>query len=209
MRIQRTTGPQVCQSGHRVRSTSLDRSPTMSLDWGEFRLKSHAADDLARLLPPRRSIHPRPTLGGGSNAGLTRTDLTTKGELLPVDSTLRRGFLEAAIPASPRRGSRRRVDGVQPGATSVRPNSRRNWQRSHEGHRGFAAALQSPLTDSNRRPPPYHGTSRATGGNPRQRFALVFAVSGAAAFAAVCHWLQPRGSIKAPDSREIKALAVD
>src|SRR5215208_409599 len=27
--------PQVCQSGHRVRSTSLDRSPTMSLALGE------------------------------------------------------------------------------------------------------------------------------------------------------------------------------
>jgi hypothetical protein len=135
-----------------TRSSTYDEPRT----GGEFRLKSHAADDLARLLPPRRSIHPRPTLGGGPNAGLTRTGLTTKAELLPVNSTLRRGFLEPAIPASPRRGSRRRVDGVRPGATSVRP-SRRNWQRSRERHRGFAAALQSPLTDSNRRPPPYHG----------------------------------------------------
>jgi hypothetical protein len=36
--------------------------------------------------------------------------------------------------------------------------------------RRFAALLQSPLTDSNRRPPPYHGTLAATGRNPRQRF---------------------------------------
>src|SRR6266545_7050192 len=61
-----------------------------------------------------------------------------------------------------------------------------------------AGLLQSPLTDSNRRPPPYHGTSHATGGNQRQRFSVIFAVSGAGAFAAVCHWLRPRGSIKAP-----------
>jgi hypothetical protein len=35
------------------------------------------------------------------------------------------------------------------------------------------ALCESPLTDSNRRPPPYHGTSHATGCNPRQRFWLV------------------------------------
>src|SRR5215203_4873401 len=32
----------------------------------------------------------------------------------------------------------------------------------------FSRLLQSPLTDSNRRPPPYHGTTKATGRNPRQ-----------------------------------------
>jgi hypothetical protein len=31
----------------------------------------------------------------------------------------------------------------------------------------------SPLTDSNRRPPPYHATSRATTGNGSQLFRLV------------------------------------
>jgi hypothetical protein len=127
----------------------------MSLALGES--SASRATQLTILLgfcPRVDPIHPGPTLGGGTNAGLTRTSLTTKAKLLPVNSTLRRGFLEPAIPASPRRGSRRRVDGVRPGATSVRP-SRRNWQRSLERHRGFAAALQSPLTDSNRRPPLY------------------------------------------------------
>jgi hypothetical protein len=37
----------------------------------------------------------------------------------------------------------------------------------------FPDLLQSPLTDSNRRPPPYHGTTQATGRNPRQRVSLV------------------------------------
>src|SRR5439155_6202630 len=40
--------------------------------------------------------------------------------------------------------------------------------------------------------------SQATGRNRRQRFSLVSAVFGAGRFAADCHRLQPRGSIKAP-----------
>src|SRR5918992_5778122 len=40
----------------------------------------------------------------------------------------------------------------------------------------FPDLLQSPLTDSNRRPPPYHGAPKATGRNPRQRLSLVWAV---------------------------------
>jgi hypothetical protein len=47
---------------------------------------------------------------------------------------------------------------------------------------------------------PYHGTSQATGRNPRQRFWLDFAVFGAAPVATDCQRLQPRGSIKAPSS---------
>src|SRR5262245_15099192 len=47
----------------------------------------------------------------------------------------------------------------------------------------------SPLPDSNRGPPPYHGRS------PRQRFWLVWAVCQAVGFATGCHRLQPRGSI--------------
>src|SRR2546428_7613234 len=56
---------------------------------------------------------------------------------------------------------------------------------------------RSPLTDSNRRPPPYRD---ATGGSRSQRISLVFAVSRAGRFAADCHRLQPRGSIKAPSA---------
>jgi hypothetical protein len=55
---------------------------------------------------------------------------------------------------------------------------------------------RSPLTDSNRRPPPYHGTSQATGGNRSQRIRLVSVASGPIRFATDCHWLRPRGSIK-------------
>ena len=62
----------------------------------------------------------------------------------------------------------------------------------------FPDLLQSPLTDSNRRPPPYHGTTQATGRNPRQRFSLVWAVLEAVPFASDCHGLRPLGSIKAP-----------
>src|SRR2546430_7550007 len=58
--------------------------------------------------------------------------------------------------------------------------------------------LQSPLTDSNRRPPPYHALQTATGRSRRQRFWLVSAVLEPVRFATVCHRLQPRGSIKAP-----------
>jgi hypothetical protein len=39
--------------------------------------------------------------------------------------------------------------------------------------RGFR---ESPLPDSNRRPPPYHVLLTATGRNPRQRFWLISTV---------------------------------
>ena len=62
---------------------------------------------------------------------------------------------------------------------------------------------ESPLTDSNRRPPPYHQSSSATGRNPRQRFPLALASLGGGRFATDCHGLQPRGSIKAPFDRVV------
>jgi hypothetical protein len=46
--------------------------------------------------------------------------------------------------------------------------------------------------------PSYHGTTQATGRNPRQRFSLVWAVLEAVPFASDCHGLRPLGSIKAP-----------
>jgi dihydrofolate reductase len=45
---------------------------------------------------------------------------------------------------------------------------------------------RSPPTDSNRRPPPYHQGSGATGRNPWQRIWLDFGVFAAVAFAAGC-----------------------
>ena len=64
-----------------------------------------------------------------------------------------------------------------------------------------AASLQSPLTDSNRRPPPYHALRSATGRNPRQRFWLVSAVCRTFSVATGCHRLRPLGSINAPSRR--------
>jgi hypothetical protein len=57
---------------------------------------------------------------------------------------------------------------------------------------------RSPLTDSNRRPSPYHFGGPATGRNPWQRFWLVRAVFGAIPFATGCHRLRPLCSINAP-----------
>src|SRR5687768_5068342 len=47
--------------------------------------------------------------------------------------------------------------------------------------------LQSPLTDSNRRPPPYHALRSATDRNPWQRFWLAPAVFGGVR---ICHRLR-------------------
>jgi hypothetical protein len=58
----------------------------------------------------------------------------------------------------------------------------------------------SPLPDSNRGPPPYHGISAASGRNPRQRFSPISAVLAAVPIATGCHRLRPQGSIKAPSS---------
>jgi len=74
----------------------------------------------------------------------------------------------------------------------------RSCQSRRQRKLRFAGPLQSPLPDSNPRPPPYHGTTQATGRKPRQRFSLVGAVFAPVRFATDCHRLQPRGSIKAP-----------
>jgi len=72
-----------------------------------------------------------------------------------------------------------------PGLSSDATSASTDHEADHEAFRatvhrpGFRLVEPSPLTDSNRRPPPYHGTSQATGGNPWQRFSLVFAVTGA------------------------------
>jgi len=49
--------------------------------------------------------------------------------------------------------------------------NRSNWICAISGRR--AGLLQSPLTDSNRRPPPYHFVVRATSGKRGQRIRLV------------------------------------
>ena len=61
------------------------------------------------------------------------------------------------------RGSTPGLGGVRPGATSCR----RCGQRAGRRNRLFAATSSSPLTDSNRRPPPYHGGARPNAAPPR------------------------------------------
>jgi len=66
-----------------------------------------------------------------------------------------------------------------------------------DGYLANATALGAPIVARGTvEPPPYHGTSQATRGD-RNGFGL-FAASALSRFAVDCHWLQPRGSIKAP-----------
>src|SRR6266511_5731929 len=65
---------------------------------------------------------------------------------------------------------------------------------SSRSSRSASGLLQSPLTDSNRRPPPYHFGVSATGRNPRQRIWRGSAVSPPCTTG--CHRLRPLGSIK-------------
>jgi hypothetical protein len=85
---------------------------------------------------------------------------------------------------------------------------------SGPGARALRRKVQSPLTDSNRRPPPYHAVFAAIGRNPRQRFSHVRAVFALPAFATGCHRLRPLCSNSAPRSRvrsgrHIASRAVD
>ena len=58
--------------------------------------------------------------------------------------------------------------------------------------------LQSPLTDSNRRPPPYHALRNGCYGLPPVADRLIGAVFGYVPFATRRHRLRPLGSINAP-----------
>jgi mannose-6-phosphate isomerase-like protein (cupin superfamily) len=62
----------------------------------------------------------------------------------------------------------------------------------------FAGLLQSPLTDSNRRPPPYHVVFLANGGNQWQRFLAESSRFGPSAKVNVCHRLRPLCFIPVP-----------
>ena len=61
----------------------------------------------------------------------------------------------------------------------------------------FAGPLLSPLTDSNRRSPPYHALRNRCRGLPSAANRLASAVLGVIRFATGCHWLRPAGSINA------------
>jgi hypothetical protein len=95
------------------------------------------------------------------------------------------------VPASARRSQN--VPVSYPHRIQISPSQ----ATQHTHLQGFCA---SPLTDSNRRPPPYHAPRSATGRNRWQWFWLVEAVFGAFPFATGCHWLRPLCSITAPSS---------
>jgi hypothetical protein len=94
------------------------------------------------------------------------------------------------VPASPKMYPRRL--GILPSQATL-----------HAHLQGFS---RSPLTDSNRRPPPYHLTPVATSRNLPQRIWLVSAVLAAGRFAGACYWLRLLGSINAPSSRRESLL---
>jgi hypothetical protein len=62
----------------------------------------------------------------------------------------------------------------------------------------FAGLLSKPSDGLEPSTPPYHFGVVATGGNPRQRISLIFAVFADSPFAADCHWLRLLGSTNAP-----------
>ena len=71
------------------------------------------------------------------------------------------------------------------GYSGLAPTIKQSGQGSRTGNQEKPiCALQSPLTDSNRRPPPYHGKTQATGRNHGNSFRL------SKLFSALCH-LQP------------------
>jgi hypothetical protein len=74
----------------------------------------------------------------------------------------------------------------------------RSCKPSREKRRRLAAFLQSPLTDSNRRPPPYHAIQTATGGSRWQRFVAKSNHFRALDGPSVCDRLRPLCSITVP-----------
>jgi hypothetical protein len=113
---------------------------------------------------------PLPSEGGSQGrASVGNADILFAGTFRPggrhrvsqTRSRLCRGT--SRVPASARQSQN--VPVSYPRSVGISP-----LQATQHAHlQGFSS---SPLTDSNRRPPPYHGTTQATGRNPRQRFSL-------------------------------------
>src|SRR6266508_5892935 len=61
-----------------------------------------------------------------------------------------------------------------------------------------AGLLESPLTDSNRRPPPYHAIQTATGGSRWQGFVASSSRFRTSGHPNLCHPLRPLCSITVP-----------
>src|SRR5437016_920450 len=84
---------------------------------------------------------------------------------------------------------------------SITEHSGRNASRGVKKRREKACCaglLQSPLPDSNRRPPPYHPGSPASEGNHRRLVARNRGGFEAAVFAVICGGLRPLCSTNAP-----------
>src|SRR5215210_5592995 len=164
----------------RFQASDLHRADLVEFD--RVRRFQDALGDLSRARLQRATVSPEDTvLRGEEVARLGRC----KGLRVPV---------RVADHAS-----------IVPGASdfpSAFENGRLAASFGNGEHRKalYPAALRSPLTDSNRRPPPYHFGVVATGGNPRQRISLAFAVFADIPFAAGCHQLRPLCSINAPSS---------
>jgi hypothetical protein len=129
-------------------------------------------------LPPFDTVHEEAT----KKAGFAGANVAGKGAHLSLGVLGQRRFelgpppqpreLEADRPrkrkASISRLRRRRsgpggsINGSIPGARC------RLCKWSRQKRRQFTGTLQSPLTDSNRRPPPYHALQTASGRNARQ-----------------------------------------
>src|SRR2546421_5237265 len=135
---------------------------------------------------------------GARRAQLARTNTDPPSGRRPcMRRTLRLGGQRFAKPATASRPSRRSLE--RDASTRKRSSSRkakvrplscrricpsRGRRRSRRSSVRFPGGLfESPLTDSNRRPPPYHGTSQAIGGSRWQRIPLVSAVYGPRRFA--------------------------
>src|SRR5205823_459243 len=119
------------------------------------------AEVIARTLAQVRGFH--------SAAASTTSDSWEPGpEVSPSSQAVPRSTLSAAKVG--------RIAGV---LDAKAPLTLHRGLNGHErrlntyGKRRRAGRLESPLTDSNRRPPPYHALLSATGRNPRQRFWLV------------------------------------
>ena len=75
--------------------------------------------------------------------------------------------------------------------------------RSYPGaatKRAICWPFRSPLTDSNRRPPPYHALSAAAGSSRKRLFAGTIRCGIETGFASGCHRLRPLVSTSAPSS---------
>jgi hypothetical protein len=144
-------------------------------------------DDRPPLRPPRSRQLPARRL-----AARRARARTGGGRWVDAGAQARKAARRHGFQASRKRLSAGGGRSVDTEATTSRDAGRRKGLIS----RNFA----SPLTDSNRRPPPYHGTPQATDGSRWQRIWLVSAVFRGLRFASDCHGLRPLGSISAPSA---------